>query len=357
MKICFISEAKSLHTRRWLQGLAQAGLELNLISSSHDEIPGVKLHHLPIYSAKLWEQVKNIKKINHLIKEINPDIIHLFGLFSVNSLGSMFTVTGKKNLIISLWGSDTVAAGNRETIKSKFIKNYILTHCSRCVATSEYLATEAKRFVNNTIPIDVVPWGIDINNFYIDKAKRHSKSIKLGYAKKLEYIYGPDTLLKAFADTFEKVDTNIKLKIAGDGSLENRLKKMAKHLNIDNRIEWLGWLKNVEELRNFYNSIDIFVMPSRRESFGVSAAEASVMELPVIASNFGGIPEIVINGESGILVQPDDVDGFGNAMAELVNNEKKRRAMGKRGKQFVLQNYSWQESIKRMIEIYYKLAN
>jgi glycosyltransferase involved in cell wall biosynthesis len=95
-------------------------------------------------------------------------------------------------------------------------------------------------------------------------------------------------------------------------------------------------------------------MPSRRESFGMAALEASTMELPVIASNCGGIPEVVINGENGLLIETGDVEGFQRAMTELIENDKKRKAMGKKGKEIASQKYSWHDSISKMINIYNK---
>ena len=92
MKVCFISEAQSIHTQRWTKGLVQAGCEIHLISSSNVRISGVELHHLPIYSANPFAQIRNIIRIRRLIHRLKPDVIHLFGLFSVNSLGSMWLI-------------------------------------------------------------------------------------------------------------------------------------------------------------------------------------------------------------------------------------------------------------------------
>jgi glycosyltransferase involved in cell wall biosynthesis len=340
-----------------LQGLSQAGCDLHLISSEYEQIPGVKLHHLPIYSAKLWRQIKYTKRINQCLKEIDPDIIHLFGLFSVSSLGAMFTVKGKKNLIITFWGSDIIPGDKKDTLKSKIIKKYIINQGKRFVVISEYLAIEAKKYANKSISVNVIPWGINPDDFFQLKIRPTSDVIKIGYAKKLEEIYGPDTLLKAFAKAIDKTSKDIILRIAGNGSLEKKLKIMAKRLGVDNRIEWLGWINSIDELREFYNSLDIFIMPSRREAFGMAALEASAMELPVIASNCGGIPEVVISGENGLLVETDDVDGFQRAMTELIENDKKRKAMGKRGKEIARQKYNRHDSIPKMIDIYNETLN
>jgi glycosyltransferase involved in cell wall biosynthesis len=134
--------------------------------------------------------------------------------------------------------------------------------------------------------------------------------------------------------------------------MESQLKQRAAEMGLADSIEWVGWLRSPEELRDFYRSVDMLVMPSRRESFGVSAVEASATGLPVIATRFGGIPEIVIHGETGLLVDPENVEGFGKAIVLLAENVDLRLQMGCRGRMRAEANFDWVSSVTSMIEIY-----
>ena len=136
--------------------------------------------------------------------------------------------------------------------------------------------------------------------------------------------------------------------------MASNLKKEAKKMGIADHIEWLGWLKTTKSLRKFYQSIDIFLMPSRRESFGVAAAEASASGLPVIASNFGGIPEIILDKKSGFLVNSENISGFGEALILLAENEEMRTKMGLEGRKIIKNNYKWNLCVDKLIEIYKK---
>lgn len=352
MKICIISEAKALHTQRWASGLSQAGCEIHLISSYKRDIPGVELHHIPIYSSNPWRQLVNNAQLNNCIRELNPDVIHLFGLFSLSSLGTMLVVRNMKNLIVSVWGSDIVSKSDRDTYKERMIKQFILRHGQRILATSNYLAEEVKKYLDDSKRVDVLPWGVDIDKLQFVNRRGRNENITVGFAKRLNKLSAPDIMLRAYKYARDNYKHSLSLKIAGSGPMEPQLKKDAIAMRLADSIEWLGWLDTPEQLRDFYNSIDMFVMPSRRESFGVAAVEASASGLPVIASRFGGIPEIVSHGETGLLVDTENIKGFGKAIISLAEDEDLRIAMGLRGRKKVEIMFNWETTINTMIEIY-----
>jgi glycosyltransferase involved in cell wall biosynthesis len=261
-----------------------------------------------------------------------------------------------KNLIISVWGSDVVPATNTESYKEKFIKKYLLNKADHLVAVSEYLSEETQKYLFKTKKIEIVPWGINFDQFYPELKQKNQNIVKIGFAKKLYELSGPDIALKAFKYASKKSRKRLVFRIAGDGPMTADLKKEAKNLGIDRQIEWLGWLSTPQSLREFFHSIDIFLMPSRRESFGVAAAEASAAGLPVIASKFGGIPEIIVNKKSGFLVDSKDIKGLGEALILLAENEKLRVKMGSEGRNIIKNNYKWDLCVNKMIKIYEKAA-
>ena len=352
MKICLITEAKTVHAKRWAKGLSKAGCDVHLISVYQANLRGVKLYHVPIYSSNPVRQVINNVRLNRLIKIIDPEVIHLFGLFSVFSLGSMGVIHGKKNLVISVWGSDVVSAGNKDSLKINLIKKFILNCGDRLIATSDYLAAETKKYLNPNKDVDVLPWGVDLDVFYPHAKKSNNGTVRIGFAKRLNRLYGPDTLLQAFQYALRNSQKKLLLKIAGEGPLESELKHQAAEMGINNSIEWIGWLDRDEDMKEFYNSIDIFIMPSRRESFGVAAVEASASGLPVIASRFGGIPEVIIENETGLLVDSEDSIGFGRALLKLTNDDKLRQKMGVKGRKRAEIEFNWNITIQKMLEIY-----
>ena len=356
MKVCFISEAKSIHTQRWTGSLSQAGCDVHLISSSGAEISGIALHRMPIYSPNPWQQMVNNTRVRRFIIKLAPEVIHVFGLFAISSIRTMSLLRNLKNLVVSVWGSDVAPGDQKETFKQRLIKRYLLNRGDRVIATSEYLARETIKYLKRHQQIDVVPWGVDLDIFRPRDVKQNYGAVTMGFAKRLHYLSGPDILLKAFQYARDRCANKLLLRIAGDGPMKSQLKQEAIQMGLGDSIEWQGWLTSSETLSDFYRSIDLFLMPSRRESFGISAAEASASGLPVIASRIGGIPEIVINGDTGLLVDPDDVAGFGKAIISLVKNENLRMEMGLIGRMRAESKFDWRVSLSSMIDIYYQVA-
>jgi glycosyltransferase involved in cell wall biosynthesis len=93
-------------------------------------------------------------------------------------------------------------------------------------------------------------------------------------------------------------------------------------------------------------------MPSIREEFGVAAVEAQAMEIPVVATKVGGVPEVVLDGETGILVEPGNIEQLVHAVFTLIENPALRRQMGERGRRHVLANYRWEDNAALMEKLY-----
>jgi glycosyltransferase involved in cell wall biosynthesis len=98
--------------------------------------------------------------------------------------------------------------------------------------------------------------------------------------------------------------------------------------------------------------MDLVVMPSLRESFGIVALEAMAMKVPVIASRIGGLAEIVVNEKTGFLVPPGDADALAEAIRTLTENPEMRRNMGEAGRQRVAEVFSIESTIRRTEELY-----
>jgi glycosyltransferase involved in cell wall biosynthesis len=103
--------------------------------------------------------------------------------------------------------------------------------------------------------------------------------------------------------------------------------------------------------------LDIFVAVSLQESFGVSVLEASACGKPVVVSDVGGLPEVVDNGQTGIIVESKNSDQLVDALMTLINNPDLRKKMGDAGRSKVMRDFSWDSSVKKMLFIYSNLLN
>ena len=164
--------------------------------------------------------------------------------------------------------------------------------------------------------------------------------------------YGIDLLIKSFSILTKKYD-NITLDIAGIGYQLDELKELTRALGIEGKVNFLGWVPN-EEVPSILNGFDIYVAPSTldSESFGVAIIEASSCEIPVVVSDVGGLPEVVIDKRTGLVVERNNIESITNAIQFLLDNPEERQKMGENGRQNVLDKYQWNKCVEKMINIY-----
>jgi glycosyltransferase involved in cell wall biosynthesis len=122
-------------------------------------------------------------------------------------------------------------------------------------------------------------------------------------------------------------------------------------LELADRVEFAGEQKHAD-VPGVLRRIDIFAMPSTWEGFGVSALEASAMRLPIVASNIHGIPDVVVDSETGILVPPADPHAIASALRRLAVDAPLRARMGDAGRAYVEREYRWQDNAALMDALY-----
>jgi glycosyltransferase involved in cell wall biosynthesis len=151
---------------------------------------------------------------------------------------------------------------------------------------------------------------------------------------------GLDTLIRAFARV-AAADAGLRLRLVGDGPLGPSLADLAGRLGLSGRVEFLGRQPRAEVAR-LMKGAAMFVLPSRAEPFGVSLLEAAACRTPIVASAVGGIPEIVSDGVSALLVPPDDVDALSAAVLRLLDRPEIGTALAESAYRTVSARFTWQ---------------
>ena len=185
------------------------------------------------------------------------------------------------------------------------------------------------------------------------------EDIVIGTIKTLEEKYGIFYLVKAFKIINDKYPMKpLKLLIVGGGSLSEELKNLVENLGIKDKVIFTGKVPFLSTPR-YQNmlSISVCVSINDGESFGVSVLEASSCAKPVIVSDVGGLPEVVENGKTGIVVPPKDELATAFAIERLILNEQLQVDMGRNGRKRVEKLYNWHENVLTMINIYTSVRN
>jgi glycosyltransferase involved in cell wall biosynthesis len=140
-----------------------------------------------------------------------------------------------------------------------------------------------------------------------------------------------------------------RLLLVGDGPDVAAALDLARALGIAKQIEWLG---EQDQILPLLSIADLFLLPSAQESFGLAALEAMACELPVVASNVGGLHEVIDHGTSGFLHEPDDLDGMAGSGASLLTDSALHARIAAAGRRTVLQRFC-RDRIVPLYEAFY----
>jgi glycosyltransferase involved in cell wall biosynthesis len=202
--------------------------------------------------------------------------------------------------------------------------------------------------------IRVIHSGVDLEPFKIIPLARGDNSVMvIGATAVLEERKGLSFLLEAAAE-LKRQGRRLKYLIAGDGSQREKLRRLAEALGLKEEVVFLGFVFDVPA---FLSSVDIFVMPSLFEGLGVAALEAMAAARPVIASDTGGLSELVADGETGLLAPPGDSPALARAIGRLVSEPERVRVMGKNSRARVEKYFTMEQMAKKNESYYYDLLD
>ena len=340
-----MADAPYVHTRRWIEHFVAAGAGCEVISFRPAVIEGARVHHVdgaePLGKARYLIHARRVKQ---LIEELQPDLLHALHLTSYGFLGALSSF---HPLVISVWGTDILEAP-RLTPFHRWLTRYALARADAITATGLHLATETTRYTPRSTPVTVVPYGVDLDRF-VPAPRRDGGDVIIGTASRLSTEKGMRYLVEAFARLRGRFGERVRLRIAGEGPERANLEALALRLGIN--VEFAGWLEH-SDLPAFLHGLDVFVLPSTYEGFGVAAAEASAAGLPVVATNVYGIPDVVRHGHTGLLVPSKDPEALAQAIAQLVDAPELRAKLGDAGRDYVAERYDWSKNRVQMELVY-----
>jgi glycosyltransferase involved in cell wall biosynthesis len=166
-------------------------------------------------------------------------------------------------------------------------------------------------------------------------------------------IKGHVVLLRAFAEARREVP-ELTLEVAGRGPLEPALKALAKELGIEDAVQFLGYVSPIADAIDRSAAV---VVPSLGEGFGMVALEAMERARPVVAADIGGLGELVVDGETGLLVASGEAEPLARALVEIASDPERRRAMGEAGRRRALEQFAEQRNVERTELLYEALLN
>lgn len=320
-----------------------------------DDVNGVEIHRagslgvvasVPISFSFIWKLRKMAKGM---------DVIQFHLPFPLGDLACL--MSGYRGKVVAYWHSDVVKQKKwmffYRPVMERFLKraDVILVGAEGILNGSQYLKPYKEKC--KVVPFAVSDEILKSGTNYLQRSNKiqtDKRVLNFLFIGRLVYYKGCSVLVEAFA----KIGKKAELVIIGDGGMKKALQQHTELLGVADRIHFLGHLDD-EELRMNLEKADVFVFPSveRSEAFGLVQLEAMAYGIPVINTKLpSGVPEVSVDGETGLTVAPGDVNELVEAMCWMQEHEEERILMGQRARKRVEQYYTQDILIENIYGIY-----
>ena len=335
--IAYGDQNKLFHLKEFAVALSKLGVECKLVKDT-DYVVG-----FPSKKIKKW--IESNKKFKKIIKEFSPDAVFVdgqnqFGLEVIKSKIPLFVYLRGNIWMEHKWAKETIYKDLiMRTVANKRhkIANEVFEKCDGVFMTADYLNSVIKEHHPNTKTFHFLE-GLDTSRWYPSKGMKlkHPCVGLLQHA----FVWGKTKEILVLKKAIMSLP-NVHFYWVGFGQYQERI---LQELNTFDNFHWLGkfpWEEYPEKVRQFLTEIDIYALPTGIDTTPLSCREAMSMEKPIVASDVGGIPEMIYDGKTGFLVSEGNAEQWIDKISFLLKNENTAKEMGKAARQLIIEKFNW----------------
>ncbi|MBX8464587.1 MULTISPECIES: N-acetyl-alpha-D-glucosaminyl L-malate synthase BshA [unclassified Deinococcus] len=323
--------------------VARAGHEVHFVGSAqpfrlggHGGMRGPYFHQVSAYAYALFDQpypeLAAANTLTEVILEQGVELSHAhYAIPHATAAIHARAITGRSRVMTTLHGTDVTLVGLEPAFRHT--TRHAIEKSDHVTAVSSYLAQHTQEVFGVEREIEVIHNFVDSERFVrvTDPAVRarfaHPDEALLVHVSNFRPVKRPEDVVQVFARVASEIPA--RLLMIGDGPERPRVFELAQQLGVIGRTHFLGSFPDVETVLGIS---DLFLLPSRQESFGLAALEAMSCEVPVVSSNAGGIPEVVEQGVTGFMADVGDVDTMADAALRILRNRELYLQMGAAGR-------------------------
>lgn len=357
-KIALLAPASNVHTHKWLDFYDSRGFDVLAITlAAHADPqrrtwPHVRTAYLPLAFGHKAAYLLTVRRLRRMLREDAPDLVHAHFL---SSYGLLAALAGRHPLVVSAWGTDVYEFPRQGPLQRRTVE-YALRRADAICSTSHAMKRELAHYTPK--PVAVTPFGVDTTAF-APRPRPADGTVVFGLVKTMQPRYGIDTLLRgyrAFADLVSPEQfAATRLVLVGGGPNLEQYRALARTLGLGERVEFTGQILHAD-VPAAINGFDVQFVPSDAESFGVAAVEAMASGVPVVVSDVGGLPEVVLHGVTGYVVPARDPAAIAERMRELAADPATRVRLGAAGRAHAVADYEWEHTAELMLDVYAQLG-
>lgn len=321
-----------------------------------DAFHGIPIHRLPFLQAMVggdverWVDVR--RQVVALKQSFRPDVVHVY---HANFDVLFHVITSAAHPAPTL--CTVHGAFLEEAVRSNTAVAQMLRSADWVAACSGAALAQTRRQVPEITPRSSVIWN-GLEAPLVAPTSLPVEEPRLLCVGRLGTVEekGFDLALAALPAILQRFPRT-RLRIAGDGPARPELERCASTLGVAGSVDFLGW-EAPAKVMSLINEATVLLMPSRvAEGFGLVALQAAQMARPVVATRVGGVPEVVVDGETGLLVESEDVAGLAQAVASLLADPVRATRMGRAGRLRATTHFGWERHVDAYDELLQRLAH
>jgi glycosyltransferase involved in cell wall biosynthesis len=298
--------------------------------------------------------LKSIARLRGILRRLKPDILHIHSAKAglVGRIAAS-TLLHRPKIVLTMHSFVfDERTGPRKRAVVAFVERRLARVTDRIIAVSNALRDEfvAQMSIRPDL-VEVIPNGIEFRD--IPKSARDDERPMIGTVARLAPQKGVDTFIRAAA-LIHETHPSARFTIIGDGPLRKSLQALANGLGINDCMEFLGFRSDALEI---VSTFDVFVLSSTWETFGLTLVEALSQGVPVVASNVGGIPEIIDGEKTGLLAESGDPNDFAAKIRRFLDDKNLAARTAQAGNESVRRRFDARKMVADTTNLYQRLMN
>jgi glycosyltransferase involved in cell wall biosynthesis len=365
MKICYLADAGSIHTQRWIKYFVDKGHTVHLISKRPfdcNHMDGVTLHLLkrlpdsPKFSS--INLLLTLPQTKRLLRKIAPDVLHSH---YVTDYGTFGALSGFRPLVVSAWGSDVLLDPKRSKI-IRILINKVLQEADLITCDGENsklamidLGIDSKKIILISHGVDIVRFNPSLRDGGLRRKLGVLDEPLVISTRKLEPIYDVQSLLKSIPLVLKDFP-DARFVIAGEGSQRENLALLAESLGVSNHITFTGNIAH-EELPKYLASSDVYISTSLSDGgMAVSTLEAMASGLATVVTDAGDANRWIIDGENGFIVKAKSPELLAKRIIYLLQNREILEKFGSINRRLIEESADYYKEMEKVERLYEKLV-
>ena len=359
VRLAFLSIGRHIHTERWIRWFADQGHECHLLTVQPSSLPGVQVHDIRCnFGPKPWRYARSLVRVRRLLSELRPDLLNTHFLTGYGYWGHF---SGFHPNVLTVWGDDVYVTPFENPLKN-WLARLALGSCDALTGDSTDILQRAVKLGAGSQRAYRVLWGVDFEDFRPSDPADWRR--ELGFSEEHVLFFSPrsytqpyyniDTVIAAAARVQES-EPRARFLFSGYEGDPEPFRALARRAGIEERMTMLGRLPHAE-FATALAACDVFISVPSVDATAVSLLEAMSLGSAIIVSNLPSAVEWIMDGESGLVVRPQQTGELAGAMLRFARDPDLRCSCGDAARQTAYEHAGFAKNMATVDAIFRRLV-